>query len=197
MKTWWGIAIGVVFGSLAAALIFLTASTPRGDPIKLLPVPTSPPIVVHVSGAVINPGIYNLQNNSRVQDALEAAGGLLPDANPHSMNLAAFINDGERIWVPYHSTQDTQPGAYDPANPESASEQSSSSLSNSLLNINTATQAELERLPGIGPVTAGKIITYRQNNGPFTSIEDILKVSGIGSATFETIQSLITVESIP
>jgi competence protein ComEA len=197
MKTWWGIAIGVVFGFLAAGLIFLTASTPRGEPIKLLPVPTAPPIVVHVSGAVIKPGIYYLQNNSRVQDALEAAGGLLPEANPHSMNLAAFIRDGERIWVPYHSSADEQPRSYDPANPSSPGEQNNNSFINGLLNINTATQAELEKLPGIGPITAGKIITYRQNNGPFTCIEDIQKVSGIGIATFETIQPLITVESLP
>jgi competence protein ComEA len=197
MKTWWGIAFGVVCGMLAGAGIYLTSSTPRGEPIQLLPAPTAAPIVVHVSGAVVNPGIYSFQDNSRVQDALEAAGGLLPDANPHSMNLAAYIRDGERIWVPYQSQITTQPNSTAPANPSNDSEPSENNPSNGLININTASQAELERLPSIGPVTAGKIITHRENNGPFTCIEDIQKVSGIGPATFETIQPLITVESLP
>lgn len=197
MKTWWGIAFGVVFGFLAAAGLYLTTSTPRGEPVQLLPAPTTAPLVVHVSGAVVNPGIYSLPDNSRVQDALEAAGGLLPDANPNSMNLAAYIRDGERIWVPNQIPTAVQNSSDEPTNPSGENNQEANNPSSNLININTATQAELERLPGIGPVTAGKIITYRQTFGPFTSIEDIQKVSGIGTVTFENIQSLITVESMP
>ncbi|MFU8772947.1 MAG: helix-hairpin-helix domain-containing protein [Anaerolineales bacterium] len=197
MKTRWGIAIGVVCGLLAAAVLFIVTSPPRGEPIQLLPAPTALPLVIHVSGAVVNPGIYTLEDNSRVQDALDAAGGLLSDANPHSMNLAAYIRDGERIWVPYQASTDHQPEPNEPANPADENDQSKQTPYSGLININTASQAELEGLPGIGPVTAGKIISHRQTYGPFTGIEDILKVSGIGPATFETIQSLITVESGP
>lgn len=85
MKSWWGIAFGVLCGMLAAAGLYLASSSPRGDPIQLLPAPTAPPLKVHVSGAVLNPGVYTLHNNSRVQDALDTAGGVLPDANPHSI----------------------------------------------------------------------------------------------------------------
>jgi competence protein ComEA len=197
MKTWWGVAFGVVFGMLAAAGLYLATSSPRGDPIQLLPAPTSAPLVVHVSGAVAKPGVYTLQNDSRVQDGLDAAGGLLPNADPHSINLAAYIQDGERIWVPYQIPADTQGWSEKSLNPSSESDQGGNNSLSSLININTASQTELERLPSIGPVTAGKIITHRQTYGPFTRIEDIQQVSGIGPATFETIQSLITVESLP
>jgi competence protein ComEA len=122
-----------------------------------------------------------------VQDALESVGGLLQDANPHSMNLVAFIRDGERIWVPYHRSPGSQTDLESPANPSGAYKQCSSNSSDGLININTATQAELEKLPGIGPIIGGNIITHPQNNGSFTCIEDIKKDSGIGSATYGTI----------
>ena len=112
-------------------------------------------------------------------------------------NLAAFLKDGERIWVPHQTTTDTQAVPDNPTNPSIKNDQGGINPPSSFTNINTASQLDLEKLPGIGPVTAGKIISHRQANGPFTCIEDIQLMAGIGSATFETIQALITVEIFP
>ena len=194
MKNWWAVALGVVFGVLAAGVILLASQPPRGHPIELLPPPTPVPIQVHVSGAVTNPGVYALPPQSRVQDAIDAAGGFDEDADPSSLNLAALLEDGALIRVPAleptftpaprgaATPAETAPPAGEPAAPAPE-----------MININTATQEELETLSGIGPVTARKIIEYRESNGPFTAIEEIQKVSGIGPVTFEKIKDFITV----
>lgn len=192
MNGWWKVAFGVVCGLLGAGFILLVSSQPRGQAIKLSPAPTPAPIVVHVVGAVADPGVYSLPAGSRVQDAIQAAGGLLPDAYPNALNLAAWLEDGERVPVP------TLP----PANPTSSGPSRSNPVlttpdTDHPLNINTASQVELENLPGIGPITAQRIIAYRETNGPFTAIEDIQDVSGIASKKFEAIQHLITVGVFP
>jgi competence protein ComEA len=186
MKDMWKIALGLVCGLLGGGLILLLSSQPRGEPIALLPPPTPAPITIHIVGAVANPGVYTLPAGSRVQEAIRAAGGVLPEANSQALNQAAMLQDGERVLVPVLATPALR-FAYpvpfeDPAQPQFP------------ININTATQAELEKLPDIGPVTAQKIIEYRQANGPFTAIEGIMEVPGIGPKTFESIKSLITVE---
>lgn len=187
MKDWWKIAFGVLCGLLGAGLILLVARQPRGESIRLLPPPTPAPLIVHVDGAVAQPGVYTLAVGSRVQDAIQAAGGLLPEANTASVNLAAILQDGSRVFVP--TLQPTSPPGAPIVSPPA---RFSPSLGN-LININTATQAELESLPGIGPALAQRVIAYREANGPFQSIEDIMKVSGIGPKTFEKIKDLITV----
>jgi competence protein ComEA len=195
MKTWWGITFGVLCGLFGAGVVILAARQPRGEPIQLHPLPTPPPLIVHVTGAVAQPGVYTLSNESRVQDAIQAAGGLLSQADTQSLNLAAFIKDGERIWIPY------QPQVEGPAQslgrihetPENSGGQLPLETSALMVNINRASQAELESLPGIGPVTAQKIIADREENGLFSKIEDIERVSGIGPAKFEQIKALITV----
>jgi len=197
MKNWWTVALGVVFGLLAAGVVYLASQPPRGHPIELLPPPTPVPIQVDVRGAVKTPGVYALPQESRVQDAIEAAGGLTGDADPSGINLAAPLEDGTLIKIPARQPTAT-PAPERPAAPAATSppqaESPSSASGGDLININTATQEELETLSGIGPVTAQKIIAYRQENGPFTTIEEIQKVSGIGPATFEKIRDFITVE---
>jgi competence protein ComEA len=191
MKKLWWVALGLAMGLLATGLILLVSGSPRGEPIKLLPPPTPAPVMVHVVGAVAQPGVYSLPPGSHVQDGVEAAGGLLPEANPQSVNLAALAQDGQRIFIP---TQAPLPPTPRPGSvPTMISANPPSPVPGGLININTATLEELDSLPGIGPVTAQKIIDYRQANGLFNRIEDIMNVPGIGEGTFAKIKDLITV----
>ncbi len=191
MKNWWLVALGVIFGLLGAGAVILASAPPRGAPVQLLPPPTPAPIQVHISGAVHNPGVYELPLESRVQDAIQVAGGFTKDAQQEGINLAAKLQDGDQVRVPAQRTSTSSPAR--DSTSQTADQQSLTQSTSSIVNINTASQDELETLPGIGPVTAQKIIEYRQTNGDFSSIEGIQKVSGIGPATFDKIEALITV----
>jgi len=182
------IVIGLTGGLLGAGILYLTSSQPSGIPIQLNQKPTPAPIIIHVIGAVKNPGVYSLPHKSRMLDAIEAAGGYLPAADQGALNLAGYLEDGDRVSVPETNTIT----------------QSRISLANTqfkfpgqpveeLVNINLAGQTELESLPGIGEVRSSQIIAYRQENGFFTSIDQIQKVTGIGPKIFENIQDYITV----
>jgi len=194
--SWWQLIYGILIGLLTGGTLWLVTSPPRGEAVRLLPPPTSPPIVVHVSGAVAQPGIYHLPAQARVQDAIESAGGLLPGADEHALNLAAFLEDGQKLHLP-HQEQLPTPKAPTAAQPPPAQVISSTAAadvaSHQLININTASLEELVTLPGIGPDKAGKIIAHREEYGPFEDITAIQEVSGIGPATFERIKELITV----
>lgn len=179
-------AAGVLLGLFVALVIWVVARNPRGQAVTLRPVPTEKLLVIYVTGAVPRAGVYGLPQGSRVQDAISAAGGFLADANKDGINLARALEDGEQLDIPYAEGASPVIGT---EVPEATQESSSSDL----ININTASQAELETLPGIGPTTAQKIILYRETNGPFVSTEDIINVSGIGPGTYERIKSLITV----
>ncbi len=179
MKTFLTGILLILIGILIAGVIALTTAPPRGEPITLLPPPTPLPIIVDVEGAVSHPGPIQIPAASRVQDALEAAGGPLPDADLTSLNLAAPLVDGTQILVPGH-TQPTQPATANPA-------------SQTLINLNTASVDELATLPGIGPATAQRIVDYRTQFGAFTTLEDLTQVFGIGPATLAQIKDLITV----
>jgi competence protein ComEA len=122
---------------------------------------------------------------SRVHDALDSAGGLLPEASTQSLNLAAPLQDGVRIFVPSQGQTGSEPGD---------ESQTSEVATGNPININIATQAELESLPHIGPSLAGEIITYRQEHGPFSTIEEIMNVPGIGQGIFEEIKNWIVVQ---
>jgi competence protein ComEA len=186
VRTSYYILIGVIAGFLLAGALVWVSRSPSGKPIELLPAPTQAPLVVHVVGAVPRPGVYELPEGSRVRDAIQAAGGLLAQAETSSINLAAPLEDGQKLEVPFEDG----PLSNDlPAAPESTAIPNQAEL----VDINTASLEELDTLPGIGPTTAEKIIEYRDENGPFQSIEDILNVSGIGPATFEEIKDLIKV----
>jgi competence protein ComEA len=175
---------GILFGLFVAALVWVTARNPSGEAVTLRPVPTEKPVVVQISGAVPRPGVYALPEGARVQDVISAAGGFLAEADKEFVNLARILEDGERLDIPYGE-------GFSPVIP--TQEVNSITSSSELININTAASFELEELPGIGPTTAAKIIAYRDANGPFLSIEDIINVSGIGPGTYERIKDLITI----
>jgi competence protein ComEA len=177
-------ASGILFGLFVAALVWVVVRNPAGEAVTLRPVPTEAPIIVHITGAVPRPGVYALPEGARVQDGISAAGGFLAEADKFGINLARVLEDGEQIDIPYSAGASI-------VIPTPGIEVITSS--SELIDINTAAQFELESLPGIGPTTAQKIIEYREANGPFASIEDIVNVSGIGPGTFERIKDLITV----
>lgn len=141
-------------------------------------------VVVHVGGAVASPGVYELAEGARVSDALEAAGGAVEGAAPDALNLARVINDGEQIIVPTEEDQEQQAA--------SGSAAGASGMGGKV-NINTATAEQLDTLPGIGESTAQKIIADRETNGPFASVEDLKRVSGIGDKKYADLADLITV----
>jgi competence protein ComEA len=196
MRTLWALAFGVVFGLLAAGVLLLVARRPNGEAIHLLPPPTPLPLTVHVTGAVSHPGLCKLPPGSRVQDAIQAAGGLLSTASDQDLNLAALVQDGDQIRVPLIQVDMEAPASAgiraetfeeSPVAPQPGSGR---------IDINTASIEELDQLPGIGPVTAHKIVAYREENGPFATIEAIQDVPGIGPAKFEQMRELITVEGV-
>lgn len=180
MKSWQLVAFGLMLGLLSAAVILLVITRQDGQAIEILPAPTPSPLVVHVSGEVQNPGLYTLPAKSRVAEAVEAAGGLLQSADTAAINLAAWLNDGDKVWIPALSE-------------EAGTDQSLPSRSVGVaLNINTASARELETLPGIGEVKAAQIVAYRDEHGLFLSFEDLLNVPGIGPELLEEIRSYIT-----
>ncbi len=186
--------IGLLAGFILAGALFIVTRMPSGEPVKLLPSPTQPEITIQIMGEVAHPGVYSFTQGSRVQDAVEAAGGLLSTADTTSVNLAAKLEDGQQINIPAGS------GVAVGGLPPSSSNAPFLVLTTptvpagNLININTATLAQLDLLPGIGPTTAQKIIDYRTQHGPFQKIEDIMNVPGIGPATFDNIKTLISVQ---
>jgi competence protein ComEA len=186
------LAIGIVLGLLGAGILFLISHKPYGDPISLLPPPTPEPILVHIVGAVNQPGVYELDQKSRVQDIIREAGGLCTNADTQKLNLAAILKDGQQIIVP------TLFSAWESHNePQILSPDSTPSNVTIKININQATLENLDSLPYINLEYAQRIIAYREENGPFTNIEEIQEVFGIGLYTYERIKDLITVDDIP
>lgn len=151
-------------------------------------------VVVHIAGAVKNPGIVKLKEGSRIEDAIEAAGGLTEDANISDVNLAYILDDGTKINIPSINDEYSQEEIVSDDGGTAIAEEFSNDGSNSLININTATETELETLPGIGPTIANKIVEYRKENGNFNTIEDIKNVSGIGESKYASIEELITIK---
>lgn len=157
-------------------------------PSSTLPVPTTASeastFVVHVAGAVAAPGVYGVRNPSRVVDAIEAAGGPTADAELDSLNLAAPLVDGQRIYVPVVGEVVAPADDSSVAGGESVS---------GPIDLNTATATELDELPGVGPATATAIVEHRDEHGPFASIDDLTDVSGIGPAKLEAVRDLVRV----
>ena len=155
-------------------------------------------VIIHITGSVKNPGIVKLKEESRIEDAIEAAGGLTENADITKVNLAYIVEDGTKIKIPSASEEDI--GDEDIIDSKSGDniiiEENTVSSNNSIqtININKATEKEFETLPGIGPSLASKIIEYRNQNGKFGSIDDIKNVNGIGDSKYEKIKDLITVK---
>jgi competence protein ComEA len=150
------------------------------------PSPSASPVLVDVAGWVRRPGVYQLAPDARVIDAIEAAGGARRGAALEALNLAAPLVDGTQILVPKRGQA---PAGAAPGTVTSGS----GTAGGGLINVNTATAAELETLPGIGEVLAQRIVDYRTEHGPFRSVEDLLDVSGIGEAILGDIRDLVTV----
>ena len=167
-------------------------------------------IVVHISGAVNIEGIVELEAGSRIANAIEKAGGVKENADMTDINLAYPLEDGMKIHIPIKEETEANKnnenmidesyvtsssgGVSSKEDINSTQGNSSTSTSSKKVNINTATQEELDTLPGIGPSIASKIIDYREQNGKFNSIEEIKEVSGIGDAKYEKIKDSITIK---
>ena len=193
MKNVLYVLLGVMAGFVLAGVLVFVSRAPAGNPILLQAAPTEAPIAVHVIGAVARPGLYEFPSGARLQDAIDAAGCILSEANGDSLNLAALLQDGQQVNIPYQAgSQPVIPSGLDLPSSNTPTPQADPNVD--LVNINTATKEELDTLPGIGPTTAQKIIDYRTENGPFTTLESIMNVSGIGPSTFEDIKNLITIE---
>ena len=155
-------------------------------------------VIIHITGSVKNPGIVKLKEGSRIEDAIESAGGLTENADITKVNLAYVVEDGTKIKIPSASEEDI--GDEDIIDSKSGDniiiEENTISSNKSIqtININKATEKEFETLPGIGPSLASKIIEYRNQNGKFESIEDIKNINGIGDNKYEKIKDLITVK---
>lgn len=169
----------------------------RSRPIVTLPdavvvVPSASPsavavVTVHVRGRVRSPGVFILPAGSRVVDAIEAAGGMRPGAATGELNLARLLVDGEQVAAGVRASAEAPAGSPGAATP--AGEAASGAPE--LIDINAATAAELEALPGIGPVLAGRIVQWRTDNGPFSDVEILGEVSGIGDALMAQLRPLV------
>lgn len=178
MKTWQALVLGIFVGLIAGGAIYLIASPRNHSQIEFIsPTPVTE-IVISVTGNVAHPGLYTLPVGSRVNDALLAAGGILANTDLNGINLAKILEDGEQITV---SANNTEPIL-------------STNTTQGKININQATIEELDLLPGIGTEKAQAIIDFREKNGNFVSIEDIMAVPGFGPSIFDSIKELIDVK---
>jgi competence protein ComEA len=175
------VPLAIVFG------LMILNRRPAGQSIQLQPAPTQASLRVHVAGAVLAPGVYTLPPGSIVQDALAAAGGAAAEADLGALNLARLLNDGDQVFVPALAPS---PG---PGTPLATGPSTARSQPAGKLNLNTATAADLETLPGIGPALAERIVAHRLEHGPFADVEDIMDVRGIGPAIYDQIKDLVTV----
>jgi competence protein ComEA len=177
--------VGALFLLLVTAGGVIYVRRPAAQPMEIVepsptPVPSPVQLAVYVTGAVLNPGVYYLPEESRVEDALEAAGGPTSESDLDRVNLAQRVHDEDQIHFP-EVGEETVPS------------RSTGVLQAGLIDINTASAGELEGLPGIGPKLAQCIVDYRESNGPFATIEEIMEVQGIGQGVFEEIKESITV----
>lgn len=150
-----------------------------------------PQVVVHVAGAVMHPGIYRLEAGARVADAVEAAGGALPDGVSDALNLASHVADGDKIFVPSRREEQTIPVAAQGATKVPVQAESHTNTG-SKVNVNAATTAELDRVPGISTRLAGEIVADRAKNGRFKRVDDLTRVKGIGTVTMEQLRQYLT-----
>ena len=151
-------------------------------------------IYVHISGEVINPGVFSINEGARIKDVIDKAGGLTNNADIEKINLAYQISDGQKIHIPNINDDNDSKNYITDDDGENIIISDNNSETNKKININTATQTELETLTGIGPSIASKIIEYRKINGKFEKIEEIKNVSGIAEEKYNNIENYIVVK---
>ncbi|HEY2814128.1 MAG TPA: helix-hairpin-helix domain-containing protein [Acidimicrobiales bacterium] len=159
-------------------------SSASSSAVTSAPSTTAPQLIVQAAGAVVHPGVYTIASTARVNDLMTAAGGFAPDADPDQVELAATLTDGERVYVPRVGETVSPPGG---------ASGSSSAASQGPIDLNRASESDLEALPGIGPALAQAIVDYRTQHGAFTSIDDLTNVRGIGPAKLEQLRPLVKV----
>ena len=201
----WSLAVASIATALAAAYMLgrTHASTPAGIEIVL---PTPAPLKVQVSGAVRSPGLIELSRGDRLADALDRAGGPEDEALLDGMNLAAIVTDGMHIRVPRRTGENSAPGsetgtavqgielARDGSESTDDNMVAPSILTPALINLNTASVAQLMDLPNIGPARAQAIISLRDERGGFSSVDELDDVTGIGPAILDVLRPLVTVQ---
>ena len=174
--------------STESSLPYAAAATRSSEPAASAPVSTPPAtepsssVVVHVAGAVVHGGVYRLDGGARVIDAVDAAGGFAANAEADGVNLAAVLQDGQRIYVP-------RVGEVSPA----AVGGGEGAVAGFPIDLNRATVDDLDRLPGVGPATAAAIVAHREQHGPFRDVDALADVRGIGEAKLETLRGLVVV----
>ncbi|MDJ0925240.1 MAG: ComEA family DNA-binding protein [Acidimicrobiia bacterium] len=175
---YWTAAMALVVIAVGATLWY-GRTTPQPAPLLLdSGDPTESSITVHVAGAVASPGLVVVPQDARVADVIAAAGGSTRDADLSRVNLAAPLRDGEQIVIPNHT-------------PDVGLE--SAIAADGRIHINRASASEMESLPGVGPVLANRIVAYRDGNGPFVVVEDLLSVAGIGEAKLAALRDAVAV----
>jgi competence protein ComEA len=164
---------------------------PVASTVSLVSPPSLAPVevVVQVAGAVAQPGVYRLADGARVVDLVEAAGGALADADLQALALAGRLTDGQRVQVPRQG-EVLPPSVLGAA---TAGAEGAGAAPGIPVDLNVATMADLDALPGIGPATAQAILTYRERNGPFRTVDDLGEVQGIGPARLEALRELVRV----
>jgi competence protein ComEA len=202
LKPWLFLLTGVLIGLLATGGILLIARPERGVPITLMPAPTLTPsglpkptatpmpIQVQIKGQVNMPGIYKLEKETRLYDLIDLAGGLTENADIDRVNNVFILRDGDYFFIPSIGEKIPDTARNAPGN----NLLDDASFFDYPLNLNTATQAELESLPGIGPAKAMDIITYREQVGAYKTVDDLLNIAGIGSSTLDAIREYLSVE---
>jgi competence protein ComEA len=176
--------MGRTLASAGAVLVAVVAAgmwafTPPPDPPPLVQSGTVVgQVTVHVSGAVVAPGLVSVSRGARVADAVAAAGGALPGADLRGLNLAAPVSDGQQLVVPERLAGGSEGGGV---------------AADGRVRVNTADVAAMEALPGVGPVLAERIVAHRDQHGPFAAVEDLLDVPGIGEGTLAGLRDAVLV----
>jgi competence protein ComEA len=195
------LVLAVVAVTVAVVVAFLVwRSRPRpvevapvAGPVSVQPSPSASGIVVAVAGRVHRPGLVRLPFGARVADAIEAAGGVLPGTDLGFLNLARKLVDGELLVVGASPAPVPPGGAAPGAGAPGGGAPGGGAVPGAPVNLNTATAAELESLPGVGPVLAERIVDYRTRNGGFRSVDELRKVEGVGDARYAQLKDLVTV----
>jgi len=185
-----GLAVVVLVAGVAAIYaLFQVFDERSAPPIVIEDAAATLPVVVEVRGAVEAPGVYELSPAARLQDAIETAGGLTAEADLSTVNLARRLRDGELIVIlalPVPGSTPMVPFA-------DAGDRANADESGVRININSATAKELEALPGVGEVIAARIVAYREQNGPFRAVDDLIHVEGVSDQLIDKIRELVTI----